>query len=84
MGPLLEPVHVPLDGVPSLRRIDHTTQLGVICKLAEGAVKCFCHRVLIVMAADSKKAGAKGCSLQPEQNPCIMQCVIMVLFHVIN
>jgi len=33
MGPLLELVQVPLDGVPSLRHVDHTTQLGVIRKL---------------------------------------------------
>jgi len=37
MGPLLELVQMPLDGIPSLRRVDCTTQLGVICKLAEGA-----------------------------------------------
>ena len=38
MGPILQPVQVPLDGLPSLRCIDHTTQLGVICKLAEGSL----------------------------------------------
>ncbi|KAK4811170.1 hypothetical protein QYF61_019801 [Mycteria americana] len=38
MGPLLKPVQVPLDGIPSLKRITCTTQLGVICKLAEGAL----------------------------------------------
>jgi len=37
-GPLLELVQVPLDGISSLRRIDSTTQLGIICKLAEGAL----------------------------------------------
>ena len=36
--PLLELVQVPLDGILSLRRVDCTTQLGVICKLAEGAL----------------------------------------------
>ncbi|KAK4828346.1 hypothetical protein QYF61_026007 [Mycteria americana] len=36
MGPLLKPVKVPLDGIPSLKHINCTTQLGVICKLAEG------------------------------------------------
>jgi len=35
MGPLLQ---VPLDGIPSLRHIDLTTQLGIICRLAEGAL----------------------------------------------
>ncbi|KAK4816335.1 hypothetical protein QYF61_015019, partial [Mycteria americana] len=38
MGPLLQLVQVPLDGMPSLRRVSHTTQPGVICKLAEGAL----------------------------------------------
>jgi len=34
-GPLLELVQVPLDGIPSIRCVDRTTQLGVICKVAE-------------------------------------------------
>ena len=38
MGPLLQTVQVPLDGFPSFQCIDCTTQLGVICKLAEGAL----------------------------------------------
>jgi len=37
-GPLLELVQVPLDGSPSLRHVDYTTQLGVICELDEGAL----------------------------------------------
>ena len=37
-GPLLKPVKVPLDGIPSLQRINHTTELGVICKLADGVL----------------------------------------------
>jgi len=37
MGPLLELVQVPLDGILSLRCVNCTTQLGVTCKLAEGA-----------------------------------------------
>ena len=38
MGPLLKPVQVPLDGFPSFQYINCTTQLGAICKLAEGAL----------------------------------------------
>ena len=35
VGPLLELVQLPLDGIPSLRRaVNCTTQLGVACKLA--------------------------------------------------
>ncbi|KAK4824031.1 hypothetical protein QYF61_009622 [Mycteria americana] len=37
-GPNLKPVKVPLDGTPSLQRVDCTTWLGVISKLAEGAL----------------------------------------------
>ncbi|KAK4826501.1 hypothetical protein QYF61_009574 [Mycteria americana] len=43
MGPLLELVQVPLDGIPSLRHVNHTTQLGVVCKLAEGALNPTVH-----------------------------------------
>jgi len=38
MGPLLDLVQIPLDGIPSLRSVDHFTQFGVICNLAEGAL----------------------------------------------
>ncbi|KAK0679652.1 MA2A1 mannosidase, partial [Pygoscelis papua] len=37
-GPLLELVQVPLDGIPSLWHVNRSTQLGVNCKLAEGAL----------------------------------------------
>ncbi|KAK4818697.1 hypothetical protein QYF61_017918 [Mycteria americana] len=37
-GPLLQIVQVPLDGISSLRRVSYTAQLGVVCKLAEGAL----------------------------------------------
>ena len=35
-GPALKPVMVPLDGIPSLQRVSHSTQLGVIGKPAKG------------------------------------------------
>jgi len=38
MVSLLELVQDPLDGIPSLRRVNHAALLGVICKLAEGAL----------------------------------------------
>ncbi|KAK4817045.1 hypothetical protein QYF61_026353 [Mycteria americana] len=38
MGPLLQLVQVPLDDILSFWRVNCTTQLGVICKLAEGAL----------------------------------------------
>ncbi|PKU46894.1 hypothetical protein llap_2788 [Limosa lapponica baueri] len=37
-GLLLKLVQVPLDGIPSLQHVNCTTQLGVICKLTEGAL----------------------------------------------
>ena len=42
-GPPLKPVEVPLDGMLSLQCVDHTTQLRVICKLAEGALNPTVH-----------------------------------------
>ena len=38
VGPPLKPVKVPLDGIPSLWHINCTAQLGVVCRLAEGAL----------------------------------------------
>jgi len=38
MGPLLKLVQVPLDGILSFWCVSCTTQLGVTCKLAEGAL----------------------------------------------
>ena len=38
MGPLLKLVQVPLDGILSLRHVDHTAQLGIVCKYAKGAL----------------------------------------------
>jgi len=50
-GPLLVPVQVPLDGTPSLQCVDHTTQLGVVGKLAEGALNPTVH----VVSKDGKQ-----------------------------
>jgi len=38
LRPLLKPVQVSLNVIPSFGCIDHTTQLGLICKLAEGTL----------------------------------------------
>ena len=38
MGPLLESIQFPLDGFPSFQCSNYTAQLGVICRLAEGAL----------------------------------------------
>ncbi|KAK4826520.1 hypothetical protein QYF61_010017 [Mycteria americana] len=41
LGPLTQPVQVPLQSLPPLQQINTPTQLGVICKLAEGALNPF-------------------------------------------
>jgi len=38
MGPLLQPAQVPLDGFLSFQHTNRTAQLGLIHKLAEGAL----------------------------------------------
>jgi len=37
-GPFLKLIQVPLDGIPSFWHVNCTTQLCVVCKLAEGAL----------------------------------------------
>ncbi|KAK4832542.1 hypothetical protein QYF61_023874 [Mycteria americana] len=38
LGPLIQPVQVPLQSLPTLKQINTPTQLGVVCKLTEGAL----------------------------------------------
>ncbi|KAK4815962.1 hypothetical protein QYF61_010456 [Mycteria americana] len=40
-GPSIQPVQVPLQSLPPLKQINTPTQLGVICKLTEGALYPF-------------------------------------------
>ncbi|KAK4824802.1 LOW QUALITY PROTEIN: hypothetical protein QYF61_019470 [Mycteria americana] len=40
-SPLIQPVQVPLQSLPTLKHINTPTQLGVICKLTEGALDPF-------------------------------------------
>jgi len=42
-GPPLQPVKVPLDAILSLHCVDSTTQIGVVSKLAEGALNPTVH-----------------------------------------
>jgi len=42
-GPPLQPVKVPLNGIPSLQSVNHTTQLVVVGKLDEGALSPTVH-----------------------------------------
>ncbi|KAK4831880.1 hypothetical protein QYF61_020027 [Mycteria americana] len=41
LGPLIQPVQVPLQSLPTLKQINTPTQLGVVCKLTEGALSPF-------------------------------------------
>jgi len=38
LGPLIQPVRISLQSLPTLKQIDTSTQLVVICKLTEGAL----------------------------------------------
>ncbi|KAK4832461.1 hypothetical protein QYF61_023508 [Mycteria americana] len=38
LSPSIQPVQVPLQSLPSLKQINTPTQLGVVCKLTEGAL----------------------------------------------
>ncbi|KAK4821425.1 hypothetical protein QYF61_019703 [Mycteria americana] len=38
LGPLIQPVQIPLQSLPTLKQINTPAQLGVICKLTEGAL----------------------------------------------
>ncbi|KAK4830880.1 hypothetical protein QYF61_013809 [Mycteria americana] len=38
LGPSIQPVQVPLQSLPPLKQINTPTQLGVLCKLTEGAL----------------------------------------------
>ncbi|KAK4821782.1 hypothetical protein QYF61_002198 [Mycteria americana] len=41
LGPLIQPVQVPLQSLPTLQQINTPTQLGVVCKLTESALDPF-------------------------------------------
>ncbi|KAK4831267.1 hypothetical protein QYF61_016737 [Mycteria americana] len=41
LGPSIQPVQVPLQSLPPLKQINTPAQLGVICKLTEGALDPF-------------------------------------------
>ncbi|KAK4814202.1 hypothetical protein QYF61_012439 [Mycteria americana] len=41
LGPSIQPVQVPLQSLPTLQQINTPAQLGVICKLTEGALDPF-------------------------------------------
>ncbi|KAK4821603.1 hypothetical protein QYF61_025180 [Mycteria americana] len=75
LGPLIQPVWVPLQSLPTLQQINTPTQLGVICKLTEGALDPFVqiidkdvkqnwpqHRALGNTACDRPPTGYKLCT----------------------
>jgi len=37
LSPAIQPVQIPLSGLPTLRQINISCQVGIICKLTEGA-----------------------------------------------
>ena len=38
LGPLIQSVQIPLQSLPAIKQINTPTQLGVICKIPEGAL----------------------------------------------
>ncbi|PKU41428.1 integral membrane protein dgcr2 idd [Limosa lapponica baueri] len=38
LGPLIQPVQIPLQSLSTLKQINTPTHLGVVCKLTEGAL----------------------------------------------
>ena len=87
MGPLLELVQVPLDGILSLRHVNCTTQLGVVCSLAEGALNPTVYVIDedIALAGGEKKTarwwlaiGASKC-VQVTPGALVLQCISLAL-----
>ncbi|KAK4831520.1 hypothetical protein QYF61_018122 [Mycteria americana] len=87
LGPSIQPVQVPLQSLPTLQQINTPTQLGVICKLTEGALDPFIqiidkdikqdwpqHRALGNTACDRLPAGVNSIhqhSLGPAIQPVL-------------
>ncbi|PKU47351.1 hypothetical protein llap_2318 [Limosa lapponica baueri] len=63
MGPLLKPVQVPLDGILSLQHGDCATDLGIVGKLAEGALNPTVHVANINSAGPSTDPLVTACHL---------------------
>jgi len=45
LGPSIQPVQIPLQSLPTLEQIDTPAQLGVICRLTEGARDALFHTI---------------------------------------
>ncbi|KAK4821571.1 LOW QUALITY PROTEIN: hypothetical protein QYF61_023478 [Mycteria americana] len=87
LSPSIQPVQVPLQSLPNLKQINTPTQLGVICKLTEGALdpfiqiidkdikqNCPQHRALGNTACDQPPSGANSIhhhSLGPDIQPVL-------------
>ncbi|KAK4811173.1 hypothetical protein QYF61_019804 [Mycteria americana] len=87
LGPSIQPVQVPLQSLPTLQQINTPTQLGVVCKLTEGALDPFVqiidkdikqnwpqHRALGNTACDRPPTGVNSIhhhSLGPASQPVL-------------
>ncbi|KAK4829527.1 hypothetical protein QYF61_005166, partial [Mycteria americana] len=79
LGPSIQPVQVPLQSLPTLQQINTPAQLGVVCKLTEGALDPFNwpqHRALGNTTCDWPPTGVNsihhhslGLAIQPVLNP---------------
>ncbi|KAK4810645.1 hypothetical protein QYF61_007382 [Mycteria americana] len=87
LGPLIQPVQVTLQSLPTLKQINTPTQLGVVCKLTEGALNPFIqiidkdikqnwpqHRALVDTTCDRPPTGVNSIhhhSLGPAIQPVL-------------
>ena len=76
MGPPLKPVKVSLDGIPSLQHVDRTTQLGVVGKLAEGALN--------PTMSLTKTLNNAGPSTDPWEMPLHLNTSVIVIVKVLR
>ncbi|KAK4810824.1 hypothetical protein QYF61_008796 [Mycteria americana] len=72
LGPSIQPVQVPLQSLPPLKHINTPTQLGVICKLTEGALDPFVQIIANVKQnwPQHRALGNTACDWPPTRRPC--------------
>jgi len=74
MGPLLKPVQVSLDGIPSFCCISRTSQFGIVCKFVEGALDpiiCVIDKDVKEHRSSDRPAGCATCHQAPPGHTAI-------------
>jgi len=67
LGPLIQPVQIPLQSLPTLKQIDTPTQLGVVCKFTEGALSPLIQTLI-------KMLNRTGPKTEPWRTPLVTGC----------